>query len=224
MRAKRTMTSPTLGRLVGAALPLMLGAACVDGGGLPIGSSLAPSQPAYTLTGVVTEITRHGRTAVGDTAVVIRDRDVPRGSRFQREVWTDAQGRYVATGIAPCASLVVVADKFDCVQPAAVIIVVDRDTAADVEVVCGPVEVPHRAPALFGFLLDSRQRSPSSRWVYFDAACDSLFEAGAITDLDGSYQLSRLPLGPACLHSHGKIVEVNVSGDTRFDVDMGALP
>ena len=133
----------------------------------------------------------------------------------------------MATGIPPGTSVTVVYvdNNTDyCVQPAAAIVVVDRETTADVEVVCGPVTPARHSPALFGFLRDSRQARPSLRWLYFDAACDGLFEASALIDLDSSYQLSRLPLGRACLHSHGKTVEVDVRGDTRFDVERGVAP
>jgi hypothetical protein len=177
------------------------------------------------MAGVVTEITAQGRAAVADTDVIVRDRDRPLATgTYHAPVRTDAQGRYVATGIAAGTPLVVVADKFDCVQPAVVSVVVDRETTADVDVVCRPIKLAAQSPTLYGLLLDSRHPSPSWRWLYFDAACDGHFEAGAISDLDGSYQLSRLPLGRACLHSHGKTVAIDVRGDARFDIDLGSIP
>ena len=118
----------------------------------------------------------------------------------------------------------VVADKFDCVQPAVTAVVVNREMTADVEVVCAPVKLATQSPVLSGFLRDSRQTFPSSRWLYFDLACDDYCEAGAITDRDGFFQLSRLPLGPACLHSHGKVVRIDVRGDASLDVDLASVP
>ena len=62
-------------------------------------------------------------------------------------------GTDVATGIPPGTSVTVVYvdNNTDyCVQPAAAIVVVDRETTADVEVVCGPVTPARHSPALFG--------------------------------------------------------------------------
>jgi hypothetical protein len=214
--------------LAAATLGAVLASACGDAGSPGTAPSPPPSQQVlvFTLTGVVTELTAQSRTALANTEVAVIG-PLAVGRRYHAVVRTDAQGRYVATGIPPGTSVTVVYvdNNTDyCVQPAAAIVVVDRETTADVEVVCGPVTPARHSPALFGFLRDSRQPRPSLRWLYFDAACDGFFEAGAIIDLDSSYQLSRLPLGRACLHSHGKTVEVDVRGDTRFDVDVGSLP
>jgi hypothetical protein len=212
--------------LAAATIGAVLASACGDAGAPATAPSPPPLQQVFTLTGVVTELTAQGRTALANTEVAVLGPHAV-GRRYHAVVRTDAQGRYVATGILAGTSVAVVYvdNNTDyCVQPAAAIVVVDREMTADVEVVCGPVTLARHSPALFGFLRDSRQARPSLRWVYFDAACDGSFEAGAIIDLDSSYQLSRLPLGRACLHSHGKTVEVDVRGDTRFDVDVGSLP
>ena len=186
-------------------------------------STPTPVQHVFTLTGVVMEVTPNGRVALANTDVLVRDHQ-PNAGRYRAVVRTDEQGRFVAGRFPRGASLVVVADTFDCVQPAVAAAVVDGDMALDVEVVCGPVRLEAQSPALSGFLRDSRQTVPSSRWLYFDAACDNWFEAGAITDRDGFFQLSRLPLGRACLHSHGKVVEIDVRGDATLDVDVGTAP
>ena len=210
--------------LTAATIGAVLASACGDAGGLGTVPSPPPRPQVFALTGVVTEVTAQGRTAIANTEVILYESDYrAAGRRYHAVVRTDAQGRY-ATDIRAGMSVTVVAAQDDCVQPTAAIVVVDRETTADVEVVCGPVTLARHSPALFGFLRDSRQALPSLRWMYFDAACDGFFEAGAIIGLDSSYQLSRLPLGRACLYSHGRTVEVDVSGDTRFDVDVGSLP
>lgn len=198
-------------------------AACGETGRSASASAPTPLEQALTLTGVVTEITPEGRAVLAGTDVVVRESQ-PLAGRYRAFVRTDAQGRYEASQIPRGTSLSVIADKFDCVQPAAATVVVDREMTVDIEVVCGPLKLPAQSPALSGFLRDSRQTSPSSRWVYFDSACDGYFEAGAITDRDGFYQLSRLPLGRACLNSHGKVVEIDVRGDARLDVDLAFVP
>ena len=211
--------------LTAAAIGAVLASACGDAGGLGTVPSPPPRPQVFTLTGLVTELSAQGRTAVPNTEVVLYESEPQAvGRRYHAFIRTDAQGRYVVSDIRAGMSVAVVAEHGDCVQPTAVIVVVDRETTADVEVVCGPVTQARHTPALFGFLRDSRQASPSWRWMYFDAACDGFFEAGAIIALDSSYQLSRLPLGRACLYSHGRTVEVDVRGDTRFDVDVGSLP
>jgi hypothetical protein len=198
-------------------------AACGETGRRATVSAPTPLEQALTLTGVVTEITPGGRTAVAGADVVVRESQ-PLAGRYRAFVRTDAQGRYMASQIPRATALTVVADKFECVQPAAATVVVDREMTVDIEVACGPVRVPAQSPALSGFLRDSRQPSPSSLWVYFDSACDGHFEASAISDRDGFYQLSRLPLGRACLNSHGKVVEIDVRGDARLDLDIASVP
>ena len=197
--------------------------ACGEAGGPAPVSAPTPLEQAFAMTGVVTEITPGGHAAVAGVDVVVRESQ-PLAGRYRAVVRTDAQGQYMASQIPRGTALTIVADKFDCVQPAAATVVVDREMTVDIDVVCGPVKVPAHSPALFGFLRDSRQTSPSSRWVYFDSACDGYFEAGAITDRDGFYQLSRLPLGRACLNSHGKVVEIDFRGDARLDVDIASVP
>jgi hypothetical protein len=198
-------------------------AGCGEAGDPGTVSAPTPLEQAFTLTGVVTEITANGRVSLANTDVVVRDNHPSTGG-YRAFVRTDEQGRYVVRQVPRGTSLVVVADKFDCVQPAVAAAILDRETTVDVEVVCGPVKLAAQSPVLSGFLRDSRQVLPSPRWLYFDAACDLWFEASAITDREGFFQLSRLPLGRACLHSHGKVVEIDVRGDATLDLDVGTVP
>ena len=207
-----------------AAMVAALQVAACGETGHPGGVSIpTPVPQVFSLTGVVTEITPNGRVALANTDVLVRDNQ-PNAARYRAVVRTDEQGRFVAGQFPRGTSLVVVADKFDCVQPAVAAAILDRETTVDVEVVCGSVALAAQSPTLSGFLRDSRQTVPSPRWLYFDAACDNWFEAGAITARDGFFQLSRLPLGRACLHSHGKVMEIDVRGDATLDVDVGTAP
>jgi hypothetical protein len=183
-----------------------------------------PDQPivptTYTLSGTLSERTAQGLGRLAGAEVVIGE--------FGRlgplaMVVSDVEGRYSVGGISPGRTLAVVGNVNDCAQPAASIVTVTRDTSIDIEIVCSPdIPIDAISPVLRGVV---RARFPVRHlFMGFDSGCDLSFEASTLVGTDGSFQMARLPLGPACLWlGPPKPVRLDFSEDAVVHIDWDTL-